>query len=698
MPPEGSNALAKETSPYLLQHADNPVRWYPWSATALKKARDEDKPILLSVGYSACHWCHVMAHESFEDPDTARIMNEHFVNIKVDREERPDLDKIYQTAHQLLTQRPGGWPLTMFLTPDDHTPFFGGTYFPKERRYGMRSFKEILEWVAEVHRQRKTDIAKQNASLLEAMLSTEPEPGGGDISREPLDDAVKSLKAAYDQRFGGFGGAPKFPHPTNIERLLRHFAATAAADEADTEASQLAGNSLLMMAHGGIYDHLGGGFCRYSVDQFWMIPHFEKMLYDNGPLLTLYSEAWQLSGEPVFEQTARETAAWVMREMQSPEGGYYATLDADSEGKEGKFYVWTPDEVKALLNDDEYTAFAARYGLDGDPNFEGEAWHLHTFKDWPKVAKAAGVDEAKARALVAGAKPKLFETRSQRVWPGRDEKILTSWNALMIKGMATAARVFGDDDFLSSAERALAFVRSELWQDGRLRVTYKDGEAKYSAYLDDHAFLLDALLCLLQCRWRSEDLSFSIELADLMLARFEDKADGGFFFTADDSEKLFHRTKPMIDDALPAGNGIAACALGRLGHLLGETRYLDAAANTLRAGWQSLSRVPHAHNALLLALEEHLDPPQTVVLRGEGKELERWQERCLSAYAPRRLSVAIPSAENSLPGMLKDRVAKDGVTAYVCEGHVCQAPVKKFEDLDAALAPLETHVRVETAE
>ncbi len=480
MPPEGSNALAKETSPYLLQHADNPVHWYPWSESALKKARDENKPILLSVGYSACHWCHVMAHESFEDPETAQIMNEHFVNIKVDREERPDLDKIYQTAHQLLTQRPGGWPLTMFLTPDDHTPFFGGTYFPKDRRYGMQSFQEILRWVAQVYRERQSDIAKQNVSLVEAMRSTEPEPGGADINREPLGDAIKSLKAAYDQRFGGFGGAPKFPHPTNIERLLRHFAATAAAGEGDAESIQMAGNTLLMMAHGGIYDHLGGGFCRYSVDQFWMIPHFEKMLYDNGPLLTLYSDAFQLSGEPLFEEVARETAAWVMREMQSPEGGYYATLDADSEGEEGKFYVWTPGEVTALVNDDEYKVFAARYGLDGDPNFEGEAWHLHTFKDWPEVARTAGVDEAKARKLVGSAKPKLFEVRSNRVWPGRDEKILTSWNALMIKGMATAARVFGEQTYLDSADQALAFIRSKLWHNGRwqhLRARFCRGPA-----------------------------------------------------------------------------------------------------------------------------------------------------------------------------------------------------------------------------
>ncbi|MDX1514882.1 MAG: thioredoxin domain-containing protein, partial [Gammaproteobacteria bacterium] len=480
-----TNALAGETSPYLLQHADNPVQWYPWSEEALNKAREENKPILLSVGYSACHWCHVMAHESFEDEETARIMNEHFVNIKVDREERPDLDKIYQTAHQLLTQRAGGWPLTMFLTADDHKPFYGGTYFPREERYGMPSFKDVLRWVARIHEEKPDDIRQQNESLVRAMQSTEPAPDSeSEIGREPLEEAYRALTSSFDDRFGGFGGAPKFPHPTNLERLLRHFASTSVAGNAEIRALQMAGNSLVRMAQGGIYDHLGGGFCRYSVDQFWMIPHFEKMLYDNGPLLTLYAEAHQLTGEEMFATVARETADWVIREMQSPEGGYYSTLDADSEGEEGKFYVWTPDEVRALLDEDEFKAFAARYGLDGEPNFEGKFWHLHTFKDWKQVAEAAGVDAARARALVDSAKPKLFEVRSKRVWPGRDEKILTAWNGLMIRGMATAARVLPEPRYLESAERSLAFIRANLWRDGRLLATCKDGRARHPAYLD----------------------------------------------------------------------------------------------------------------------------------------------------------------------------------------------------------------------
>jgi len=694
-----TNALGGETSPYLLQHADNPVQWYPWSDDALNKARAEKKPILLSVGYSACHWCHVMAHESFEDDETARIMNERFVNIKVDREERPDLDKIYQTAHQLLTQRAGGWPLTMFLTSDDHAPFYAGTYFPKDQRYGMPAFKEILQWVAKVHQEKIADIRQQNESLVRAMRSTEPAPDReSEINRDPLDEAYRALQSSFDERFGGFGGAPKFPHPTNLERLLRHFVATFIGGEADVKALQMAGNSLVRMAQGGIYDHLGGGFCRYSVDQFWMIPHFEKMLYDNGPLLTLYAEARQLTGEPMFEIVARETADWVIREMQSPEGGYYSTLDADSEGKEGKFYVWTPDEVKSLLEEDEFLAFAARYGLDGEPNFEGEAWHLHTFKDWAQVAADAGVDEDRARELVASAKPKLLEVRSNRVWPGRDEKILTAWNGLMIKGMSTAARVLEDARYLESVERALDFVRSNLWRDGRLLATYKDGRARHPAYLDDHAFLIDALLNLLQCRWRAEDLAFAVDLADVLLAHFSDEENGGFFFTANDHETLFHRPKPMTDDALPAGNGIAAFAFGRLGHLLGEIRYLDAAEKTIRAGWRSITQFPHAHNALLLAVEEYLDPPQTIVLRGSGDELSRWHARCLERHAPRRLCVAIPDDEQALPGLLRQRTPRDGVVAYVCEGHVCGAPISTFDELEAALRPLESRVEITVAD
>ena len=415
-----TNALANETSPYLLQHADNPVDWQPWGAEALERARREDKPILLSIGYSACHWCHVMAHESFEDEETARVMNELYVNIKVDREERPDIDKIYQTAHQLLARRTGGWPLTVMLTPDDQAPFFAGTYFPDAPRHGMPSFRQILDGVARLYRERRDDIRRQNASLIEALASLDP--GTGTDAEAPpgaavIDTARAALMQSYDPRHGGFGGAPKFPHPTNIERLMRDYAARPSS--ADGAAGLAAATfTFRKMCGGGLYDHVGGGFCRYSVDAEWMIPHFEKMLYDNGPLLTVAAELHQVSGDAVFARVARETAAWVMREMQSPEGGYYSTLDADSEGEEGKFYVWTPDEVRGLVADDEYAALASRFGLDRAPNFEGSHWHLHAFREVSDVARDIGATETAAAERIDRALARLFDDPLRPGAPG----------------------------------------------------------------------------------------------------------------------------------------------------------------------------------------------------------------------------------------------------------------------------------------
>ncbi len=684
------NALAGETSPYLLQHAYNPVEWYPWSDGALKRARSEDKPILLSIGYSACHWCHVMAHESFEDEDTARVMNELFVNIKVDREERPDLDKIYQIAHQLLTRRAGGWPLTMFLTPDDLTPFFGGTYFPMEPRFGMPAFKDILVRVAQLHREHRDDIKRQNASLQNALSSLEPKPAEHDvITPKPLDAARAQLEHEFDERNGGFGSAPKFPHPTNIDRLLRHYGATAGTQRADERALHMGTFTLTRMTLGGLYDQLGGGFCRYSVDEAWMIPHFEKMLYDNGPLLTLCAEAWQLTRDPLFEKAARETAEWVLREMQSPEGGYYSTLDADSEGEEGKYYIWTRSEVQKLLSGDEYAVFARRFGLDRAPNFEGRFWHLHAFAEPEAIARELGMEAERARSLLETSRRKLFQAREQRVRPGRDEKVLTSWNALMLKGMATAGRILEEPRFTESAERALRFVHDTLWRDGRLLATYKDGRAHLAAYLDDHAYLIDGILTLLQTRWRAEDLEFAVALADVLLEHFEDKDAGGFYFTADDHERLMHRPKPTMDDSLPSGNGVAAFVLGRLGHLLGDTRYLEAAERTIRLAWPMLTQIPHAHTAMLLAVEEYLEPPQTIVLRGDAGTMSAWRERCQRHYAPRRMTLAVPADASALPGLLAERTARGEVIAYVCEGHRCGPPITELGELESVLTRTE---------
>lgn len=667
-----ANLLKDETSPYLLQHADNPVNWYPWGDAALEKARKEDRPILLSIGYSACHWCHIMAHESFEDAETAALMNAQFINIKVDREERPDLDKIYQTAHQLLTQRAGGWPLTLFLTPDKQIPFFAGTYFPKHPRYGLPSFKDMLYGIAGFYRDRRSEIEQQNISLLNAMkgMVARSNREATAITRRPLALCMQQMQQGFDAIHGGFDGAPKFPQPSRLELLLREYAEAVVAGDADNHAWDMAALTLRNMANGGIFDQLGGGFCRYSVDEQWMIPHFEKMLYDNGQLLDLYSTAWQISREPLFARTVQATAEWVLREMQSPEGGYYSSLDADTQQGEGEFYVWDRDQISSPLTEDEFTLFALRFGLNRAPNFEGK-WHLHGYADVVAIAQDTGMAEDNVRALLDSARIKLLAVRSTRMPPGRDEKILTSWNSLMIKGMAKAGLVFNQSAWIVSAQRALDCIKQHLWVDGRLLATCKDGRAHLPAYLDDYAFLIDAILALLAVRWREDDMNLAIQLADSLLAGFEDKDDGGFFFTAHDHEELFHRPKQAYDDAMPSGNSTAARVLGRLGHLLGESRYLEAAEGVISAFWSELERMPDAHGSMLIALRDYQAPPKIVILRGEHAELVTWSERANKNYAPGRITMAIPSDAGLLPQGLQQRAAKGPIAAYVCAGFQC---------------------------
>ncbi len=666
-----TNHLASETSPYLLQHAHNPVDWHPWGADALEKARREGKPILLSIGYSACHWCHVMAHESFEDPASAEVMNELFINIKVDREERPDLDKIYQTAHSLLTQRNGGWPLTMILDPETQIPFFGGTYFPPEPRHGLPAFTDLCRRVVDFYREKHSELDRQNQSLMDVMRDmnrNQPAPTDA-LNSMPLDVARQQLAGQFDKQHGGFGKAPKFPHPTSLERLLRHWSATGRKDQ---EALDMLLITLDRMALGGMYDQIGGGFCRYSVDEQWMIPHFEKMLYDNGPLLSLYSEAWAATGNPLYERIVTETARWVQREMQAPEGGYYSSLDADSEGEEGKFYVWSQDELRTLLNDDEYAVAAARYGFDRAPNFEGR-WNPHVYESMEAVAEKTGYEGDQVQSLLTSAKEKLFEAREQRVRPDRDDKTLVSWNALMIKGMAQAALTFDQQDCFESSEAALNFIRTTLWSNNRLFATSKDGRAHLSAYLDDYVFLIDAILERLQYRWNSDELEFAIQLAEVVLKHFADP-DGGFWFTADDHEQLIQRPKPLADDALPAGNAIAAKVFARLGHLLGESRYTQAAEGTLKAAWQSIQQSPYGHTGLLLALEENLYPVETLIIR-PGDNQDAWQQMLNKDYAPRRMSFIIPDDANGLPGLLGERKPQGEGIAYLCQGLQCLPPV-----------------------
>ena len=672
------NRLSQETSPYLLQHADNPVEWYPWGDEALKLARDLDKPILLSIGYSACHWCHVMAHESFEDADVAAIMNAHFINIKVDREERPDIDQIYQTAHSMLSNKSGGWPLTVFLTPQQE-PYFTGTYFPKTPRYQLPGFADLIPRVAAFYHERKDDLALQNSQLADALKRTIPAPSNTlSAGENTLKLAFTSLESSFDFEHGGFGSAPKFPNPADITLLLHQ------AKAGNKAAESMALQMLSAMANGGIYDQIGGGFCRYSVDERWNIPHFEKMLYDNGQLLFLYTDAWQLSKDARYQQIIEETVAWLQREMRDKNGAFYSSLDADSmdengHSEEGAFYVWQPDEVKALLTPDEFIVASRVFGFDRAPNFEDAAWHAYI----------AIEPTAEDIALLKNAQIKLFEAREKRARPGRDDKILTSWNALAIKGLARAGRVFNRPDWVELARNAVDFIRNNMWINDQLLATCKlvigknDGSGNYrahlNAYLDDYAFLLNALIELLQADYRAVDLGFAEDLAEALLENFEAE-EGGFYFTSHSHEALIHRPKQGYDNATPNGNGIAAVALQKLGHILGEPRYLQAAERTLKAFDSVINNNPAASATLCHALEEFLAPPSMLIVRGEASKMATWRDTINQNYYPHHLFFYLDATAKDLPSTLQRNFEKD-VNGWLCKGVVCSPSIKNLQDV-----------------
>ncbi len=672
-----SNALSQETSPYLLQHANNPVEWHPWGEQALTLAKKLDKPILLSIGYSACHWCHVMAHESFEDAEVAAIMNTHFINIKVDREERPDIDQIYQTAHSMLSQKTGGWPLTVFLTPNQE-PYFTGTYFPKSAKYQLPGFADLIPRVAAFYHERKDDLSAQNAQLADALKRTIPAPSNVLSTNEnTLNFAFQSLESGFDFEHGGFGSAPKFPNPADITLLLH------AAKAGNKAAEAMALQMLSAMANGGIYDQLGGGFCRYSVDERWNIPHFEKMLYDNGQLLFLYCDGWQISKDARYQQIAEETVAWLQREMRDKNGAFYSSLDADSldehgHSVEGAFYVWQPDEVKALLSPEEFVVISVSLGFDKAPNFEGHAWNPYLVR----LPEHAELD------LFLSAQKKLFAAREKRPRPGRDDKILTSWNALAIKGLARAGSVFNRPGWIKLAQDAVDFIHEKLWVNEQLLATCKDDgkgnadnnyKAHLNAYLDDYAFLLDALIECLQANYRAVDLVFAEDLAEALLENFEAE-DGGFYFTSHTHETLFHRPKQGYDNATPNGNGITAVALQRLGHILGEPRYLQAAERALKAFDRSMMNNPAACATLCHALEEFLTPPTLVIIRGEAKQMQVWREAINQYYCPHCLFFYLNESVKNLPPALQ-RNYTDNVNAWVCKGVVCSPSVNDLQQL-----------------
>ena len=674
-----SNRLAAATSPYLRQHADNPVDWHPGGEEALTLAKVQNKPILLSIGYSACHWCHVMAHESFEDPDVANAMNSAFVNIKVDREERPDLDQIYQMAHALMTRRSGGWPLTMFLTPDG-APYFGGTYFPKESRHGMPGFLDLLPRVAAAYHERGAAVAEQGERLSQAMRMLEPVASAGPLPADAPTRALAGLKARFDRVDGGFGDAPKFPHAAELDLCLRAWKL-----HGDDDARPIVETTLRRMAAGGIHDQLGGGFCRYSVDAQWSIPHFEKMLYDNAALLALYADAARATGDPAFGDVARGIVGWLVREMRAGDGAFYSSLDADSEGEEGRFYVWSREEARAVLRDDEWQVAAPYYGLEGPPNFEGHAWNLRVVASVDEIAARFGLSLPDVQTRLAGARMALFEAREARVRPGRDDKILTSWNALTIAALARAARALDQPKWADLAFTALDTLVRTAWRDDRLRATRHGDEVALDAYLDDHAFLLAALLEAMQTRFRRHDYDLAVRVADVLLDRFEDRERGGFWFTSHDHERLFHRTRPAHDNATPSGNGIAAQALIALGHLAAQPRYVEAAERTVNVFAAGLAESPGSQSTLLVALEQLLVPPSTVVLAGAADETRAWQRALERTLRPDVATVDLARAE--VPDALRKGPAPDaGAVAWVCRGMRCLPPLATYEAIRAALA------------
>jgi uncharacterized protein len=650
------NHLAGETSPYLLQHKDNPVDWYPWGEEALARARDEDRPILLSIGYSACHWCHVMERESFEDAETARLMNELFVCIKLDREERPDLDSIYMEACQAMTGS-GGWPLNAFLTPEQ-VPFYAGTYFPPQPRMGMPSWRQVLEAVAHAWQEKRDEIRAGGANVAErlrggALLKPSSEP----MQAAALGAAVEGLRSSYDAANGGFGTAPKFPPASALEFLL---------GRGETD---MTGHTLRAMASGGMYDQIGGGFSRYSVDPYWLVPHFEKMLYDNALLARAYLHGWLVTGNELFRTVAVETLDWALKEMRAPEGGFFSALDADSEGVEGKFYVWTVDELRAALDGDPDADEAiAWFGATDRGNFEG--------RNIP--VRGPGTPER-----LAAWRRALYEVRAKRVWPGLDDKRLTSWNALMISALAEAGAVLERPDYVEAAARCADFVLGSLRDDGgRLLRTWKDGEARLNAYLEDHAYLLEALLTLYESSFDPRWFAEARALADTIIERFSDEENGGFFETSADHERLLARRKDLEDHPIPSGNASAAYGLLRLAALTGEHIYERHAVSVLRLLHELAPKHPQAFGHLLQALDFHLSPVKEVALVGD--DLRPLERVVRGEFRPHL--VLAGGAPDGVP-LLQDRAPVDGrPAAYVCEHFACKAPVTEPEELERLLA------------
>lgn len=702
-PPSMANRLIRESSPYLQQHAGNPVDWYPWGEEAFARAREEDKPILLSVGYSACHWCHVMERESFENERIADVMNRYFVSIKVDREERPDIDGIYMQAVQAIT-RQGGWPMTVFLTPDGR-PFYGGTYFPpQDRQYGRQTvpgFQSILLSIAELYAKQRADVEEQAENLATFLRQKSDAPLRSlgalssleSVSLEMLAGAGSALADDFDEMYGGFGGAPKFPNTMSLEFLLRLYLhrqrgeMLAASGRSELEMVE---TSLKRMAHGGMYDQLGGGFHRYSVDAEWLVPHFEKMLYDNALLSRVYLHAYLVTGQPFYRRVTTQTLDYVVREMTSPEGGFYSAQDADSEGEEGKFFLWTPAEVEALLSPRDAELFMLHYDVSQRGNFEGKNI-LHVSKKLAVVAEEVGVSEEELKEALRRGREALFAAREQRVKPARDEKALTAWNGLMLRSFAEAARHLQRADYLQVAQRNAEFLLREMVHDGRVLRTYKDGRAHLKGYLEDYISLADGLLALYEADFDPRWFSEARRLVGEVIRLFSDEQNSGFFDTGTDHEELLSRPKDIMDNATPAGNSVAAEVLLRLAAWTGESSYRARADDYLRSLADLMIKYPQSFGYALGALDFALSPAREIALVGDlqQEEMQRLLAAVNSRYLPNSVLAAGAPADPALAQvipLLADRPLKDGLaSAYVCQNFTCQAPVTSAEELAALL-------------
>ena len=679
------NRLAAETSPYLLQHKDNPVEWYPWGEEAFEKAIAEDKPILLSVGYSACHWCHVMAHESFEDTETAALMNQWFVNVKVDREERPDVDGVYMSAVQAITGQ-GGWPMTVFMTADGK-PFYAGTYFPPADGHGRPGFPRVLDSLHRAWTEEREKLLSSAEGITDHLRATSNRYGNaaGEIGPEVAAEAVAAFAQSFDQKWGGFGQAPKFPSPSNLEFLLAHHARTG-----DARALEMVLITLRRMAQGGMYDHLGGGFARYSVDRFWLVPHFEKMLYDNAQLVRVYLHAYQLTGEELFVGVVRETLAYLEREMLDAEGGFFAAQDADSEGIEGKFFVWTPDELRRLLGDDDGALFCEWFGVSAEGNFEdphhpefGRRNVLTTWRDAAKVAEQFGITPDALTAKIDVLRPRVLAERERRVHPGLDDKILTSWNGLALAAFAEAARVLGDDAYRAVAGRNAAFLREKVWRDGRLWHTYKSSVAKVPGMLEDYTYAALGLIELFKLTGDFAHLDWARELFEVSLAEFRDPASGAFFETGGGAEKLLVREKSFFDAATPSGNGALALLAFWLGRYYSRAAWELVAAKVAEQVAGLLVQAPTGFGTMLQVIELLNAPRRELVIIGERHTRQPLERAARGPYIP--WLVLAPGTGSEPLSLFEGRSEPGRALAYICEDMVCQLPTDSPEALTAQL-------------